>query len=128
MHADSPNFIRNKGRNRQLVMEIALDGPEIPTTNGVVNYAGTVPIANTTIKNSFSDITKRLAVNGVTPASSSSTSRRNSAGSSLKCDNITKYPDRRQIEDKLTQIREYLEVTSSLMTSIRNSDEQVSAC
>lgn len=60
-----------------------------------------------------------------TPITSCSNSRRNSVGSTLKCDNVTKYPDRKQIEDKLTQIREYLEVTSSLMTSIRNSEEQV---
>lgn len=72
-------------------------------------------------------ISEGFSVNGITPASSSSTSRRNSVSSTLKCDNVTKYPDRRQIEDKLHQIREYLEVTSSLMTNIRNSDEQVTS-
>ncbi|CAG9762562.1 unnamed protein product [Ceutorhynchus assimilis] len=98
------NFIHNKRRNqrnRYSTMDVALDRGEIP--NGIGNYS----------------------VNGITPASSSSTSRRNSVGSTLKCDNVTKYPDRKQIEDKLSQIREYLEVTSSLMTSIRNSDEQI---
>ncbi|XP_066253969.1 pericentriolar material 1 protein-like isoform X2 [Euwallacea similis] len=104
VHADSSNFIQNKSRNqrnRYSAMDVGVDSAEVPS--GLVNYSA----------------------NGVTPASSSSTSRRNSVGSSLKCDNITRYPDRKQIEDKLSQIREYLEVTSSLMTSIRNSDEQI---
>jgi hypothetical protein len=43
-----------------------------------------------------------------------------------KCDNITKYPDKRQIEDKLSQIREYLQITTSLMSSMKNTDDQVS--
>ncbi|XP_048520810.1 pericentriolar material 1 protein isoform X2 [Dendroctonus ponderosae] len=104
MNGDSANFIGNKGRiqrSHYSSMEVALDGSEV--SNGIANYP----------------------LNGITPASSSSTSRRNSIGSTLKCDNVTKYPDRRQIEDKLHQIREYLEVTSSLMTNIRNSDEQI---
>jgi hypothetical protein len=66
-------------------------------------------------------------VNGtVTPNTSSSTSRRNSSGTVPKCDNITKYPDKRQIEDKLSQIREYLQITTSLMSSMKNTDDQVS--
>ncbi|KAL1506727.1 hypothetical protein ABEB36_006034 [Hypothenemus hampei] len=100
MYDDPPNFIHNKGRNqrnRYLAMDVATENCEVH--NGLAN--------------------------GITPVSSSSTSRRNSVGSTLKCDNVTKYPDRKQIEDKLSQIREYLEVTSNLMTSIRNSDEQI---
>ncbi|XP_050297637.1 pericentriolar material 1 protein isoform X2 [Anthonomus grandis grandis] len=103
MHIDSANFIQNKRRNKYPGMEVATEGSD--TVNGVSYSANG-------------------SVNGITPASSSSASRRNSIGSTLKCDNMTKYPDRRVIEDKLSQIREYLEVTSSLMTSIRNSDEQ----
>ncbi|XP_076273236.1 combover isoform X2 [Rhynchophorus ferrugineus] len=102
-YGDSCNFIQNKRRNHRnkyISMDVALDGRDL--TNGVTNYSA----------------------NGTTPTTSSSTSRRNSVGSTLKCDNVTKYPDRKQIEDKLTQIREYLEVTSSLMTSIRSSEEQ----
>jgi hypothetical protein len=65
-------------------------------------------------------------VNGtVTPNTSSSTSRRNSSGTVPKCDNITKYPDKRQIEDKLSQIREYLQITTSLMSSMKNTDDQL---
>lgn len=56
---------------------------------------------------------------------SSSASRRNSSNSALKCDNMTKYPDKKQIEDKLHQIREYLKITNSLMTNMKNTDEQV---
>ncbi|KAJ8909739.1 hypothetical protein NQ315_013543 [Exocentrus adspersus] len=63
----------------------------------------------------------RYANGSVTP-NTSSTSRRDS--SSLKCDNVTKFPDKKQIEDKLHQIREYLKVTNSLMTSMKNTDDQ----
>ncbi|XP_030761339.1 pericentriolar material 1 protein isoform X2 [Sitophilus oryzae] len=103
-YVDSSNILQNKRRNQRnkyLSMDVALDGSELP--NGLAAYS----------------------VNGITPVTSSSNSRRDSVGSTLKCDNVTKYPDRKQIEDKLSQIREYLEVTSSLMTSIRNSDEQI---
>ncbi|XP_008191614.1 pericentriolar material 1 protein isoform X2 [Tribolium castaneum] len=63
------------------------------------------------------------ALNGsITPSSSSS--RRNSSGTVPKCDNITKYPDKRQIEDKLSQIQEYLQITTSLMSSMKNTDDQ----
>lgn len=58
-------------------------------------------------------------------ASSISASRRNSSNSALKCDNMTKYPDKRQIEDKLHQIREYLKITNSLMNNMKNGDDQV---
>ncbi|RZC42460.1 SCP-1 and/or EzrA domain containing protein [Asbolus verrucosus] len=65
-------------------------------------------------------------VNGsMTPTTSSSTSRRNSSGTVPKCDNITKYPDKKQIEDKLCQIREYLQITTSLMSSMKNTDDQL---
>lgn len=36
---------------------------------------------------------------------------------------MTKYPDKKQIEDKLHQIREYLKITNSLMTSMKNDDQ-----
>lgn len=39
---------------------------------------------------------------------------------------MTKYPDKKQIEDKLHQIREYLKITNSLMTNMKNTDDQVS--
>lgn len=56
---------------------------------------------------------------------SSPNSRRNSSSSTLKCDNIMKGPNKKQIEDKLNQIHEYLKVTNSLMESMKKTDEQV---
>lgn len=56
---------------------------------------------------------------------SGSSGRRDSSGTVPKCDNIGKYPDKKQIEDKLTQIREYIRVTSSLMATMKNTDDQV---
>lgn len=57
---------------------------------------------------------------------STTTSRKNSLSSTLKCDNITKHPNKKQIEDKLNQIHdEYLKVTNSLMESIKKVDNQV---
>lgn len=55
------------------------------------------------------------------PSTSGSTSRRQSSGSGAirKCDNITKYPDKKHIEDKLNQIREYLKITSVLMSRVK---------
>lgn len=53
-------------------------------------------------------------------------SRHNSSETVPKCDNIAKYPDKRQIEDKLNQIREYLHITSTLMSNMKNSEDQVS--
>lgn len=50
-------------------------------------------------------------------------SRRNSSETIPKCDNVTKYPDKKQIEDKLNQIREYLHITSTLMSNMKNSDQ-----
>ncbi|XP_063927568.1 pericentriolar material 1 protein isoform X3 [Zophobas morio] len=77
---------------------------------------------NTTVEEQRHNTT----VNGsITPNTSSSTSRRNSSGTVPKCDNITKYPDKKQIEDKLTQIREYLQITTSLMSSMKNTDDQL---
>lgn len=38
---------------------------------------------------------------------------------------MIKYPNKKQIEDKLRQIREYLKITNSLMTNMKNTDEQV---
>ncbi|CAH0561493.1 unnamed protein product [Brassicogethes aeneus] len=61
--------------------------------------------------------------NGQLTPNSSCDSRRNS--STLKCDNVTKYPDKKQIEDKLSQIREYLRITSSLMATMKNTEEQI---
>ncbi|CAG9856175.1 unnamed protein product [Phyllotreta striolata] len=56
---------------------------------------------------------------------STANSRKNSLSSSLKCDNITKKPNKRQIDDKLNQIREYLKITNSLMASIKKVHNQV---
>ncbi|GJQ75219.1 hypothetical protein Trydic_g9819 [Trypoxylus dichotomus] len=56
---------------------------------------------------------------------SGSISRRNSSETVPKCDNITKYPDKKQIEDKLNQIREYLHITSTLMSNMKNSEDQM---
>lgn len=58
-----------------------------------------------------------------TPSTSGSDSRRDSVGTIPKCDNVKKCPDKKQIENKLTQIREYLRVTSNLMSSIKNEDQ-----
>lgn len=68
-----------------------------------------------------------FSANGTTNSSltSSSNSRRNSCGTVPKCDNITKYPNKKQIEDKLNQIRDYLNITTSLMSGMKNSDDQV---
>lgn len=62
------------------------------------------------------------------PSTSGSTSRRQSSGSAAirKCDNITKYPDKKHIEDKLNQIREYLKITSVLMSRVK--EDSVSIC
>ncbi|XP_057659880.1 pericentriolar material 1 protein isoform X1 [Diorhabda carinulata] len=56
---------------------------------------------------------------------SSPNSRRNSSSSTLKCDNLRKYPNKKQIEDKLNQIHEYLKVTNSLMESMKKTDEEI---
>lgn len=72
------------------------------------------------------EVLKFVSENISSANTSSSTSRRNSSNSTLKCDNVTKYPDKKQIEDKLNQIREYLKITNSLMTNMKNTDEQVS--
>ncbi|XP_018572470.1 pericentriolar material 1 protein isoform X2 [Anoplophora glabripennis] len=106
--SDPSNLIRNSRgnqRNNYFNMDTTLEEPTLqPLQNGSINFNQT---ANGT----------------VTPNTSSSTSRRNS--SSLKCDNVTKYPDKKQIEDKLHQIREYLKITNSLMTSMKNEDQLV---
>lgn len=60
-----------------------------------------------------------------TSSTSGSNSRRDSVGTIPKCDNVKKCPDKKQIEDKLNQIREYLRVTTSLMSSIKNNEDQV---
>ncbi|XP_044747844.1 pericentriolar material 1 protein isoform X2 [Coccinella septempunctata] len=67
-----------------------------------------------------------IYANGTTNSSqtSSSNSRRNSCGTVPKCDNITKYPNKKQIEDKLNQIRDYLHITTSLMSGMKNSEDQ----
>ncbi|KAF5271184.1 hypothetical protein FQR65_LT05328 [Abscondita terminalis] len=66
-----------------------------------------------------------LSANGTlsTSSTSGSNSRRDSVGTIPKCDNVKKCPDKKQIEDKLNQIREYLRVTTSLMSSIKNDDQ-----
>lgn len=58
-------------------------------------------------------------------STSGSPSRRESVGTIPKCDNVKKCPDKKQIEEKLNQIRAYLQVTTSLMSSIKNTDDQV---
>ncbi|XP_017773228.1 PREDICTED: uncharacterized protein LOC108560270 isoform X4 [Nicrophorus vespilloides] len=60
-----------------------------------------------------------------TPNTSATNSRRNSCGAAPKCDNVAKYPDKKQIEAKLGQIQEYLRITSSLMSNMKNTDEQL---
>ncbi|KAK9875647.1 hypothetical protein WA026_009445 [Henosepilachna vigintioctopunctata] len=67
-----------------------------------------------------------IYTNGTTTSSltSSSNSRRNSCGTVPKCDNIAKYPNKKQIEEKLNQIQEYLQITSSLMSNMKNTDDQ----
>ncbi|XP_060531210.1 pericentriolar material 1 protein isoform X2 [Cylas formicarius] len=107
---DSTNFIRNPRRlqgNNHFMMDIVLDQPNVTSDvrNGIVGY----PNGNIT-----------------TPGTSSSTSRRNSTSSVLKCDNVTKYPDKKQIEDKLCQIREYLQIINSMMINAKNVEEQIS--
>ncbi|KAJ8928405.1 hypothetical protein NQ314_019040 [Rhamnusium bicolor] len=88
-------------------MDTTLEEPTLqPVQNGTINF-------------------NQNTSNTMTPYTSSSTSRRNSSGSTLKCDNVTKYPDKKQIEDKLHQIREYLKITNSLMTSMKNTDDQL---
>lgn len=70
-----------------------------------------------------------LLANGSVSSHSTSTSesRRNSVGTVCnKNDNVTKYPDKKQIEDKLNQIKEYIQATSSLISNMKNTDEQVS--
>nr|XP_022914497.1 uncharacterized protein LOC111424984 isoform X1 [Onthophagus taurus] len=57
------------------------------------------------------------------PIDSKGDSRRNSTETITKCDNITKYPDKKQIEDKLNQIRECLNITSSIVSNMKNSDD-----
>lgn len=70
-----------------------------------------------------------MLANGSVSSHSTSTSesRRNSVGTICnKNDNVTKYPDKKQIEDKLNQIKEYIQATSSLISNMKNTDEQVS--
>lgn len=59
-----------------------------------------------------------------TPSTSASASRRNSTSTAPKSDNVSKYPDKKHIEDRLLKIREYLNATSSLITNMKNTDEQ----
>ncbi|VEN36661.1 unnamed protein product [Callosobruchus maculatus] len=102
-HASDPSrFTRNPRRNQQnnyFTMNSTIEENGTPQQNGCTN----------------------MSVNG-SPSTSLTTSRRNSSGSTLKCDNVSKYPDKKQIEDKLHQIREYLK----LMTTMKNTDEQAS--
>ncbi|KAF5287897.1 hypothetical protein FQA39_LY04071 [Lamprigera yunnana] len=85
-----------------------------------------------TMESSFTDRRQNppsqlnLSTNGTlsTSSTSGSNSRRDSIGMIPKCDNVKKCPDKRQLEDKLNQIREYLRVTTSLMTSIKNDDQE----
>ncbi|XP_045478735.1 pericentriolar material 1 protein isoform X2 [Harmonia axyridis] len=92
------NFPRNKQHTTYELMDSMMEEPH---PNGIY--------ANGTINSS---------------QSSSSNSRRNSCGTVPKCDNITKYPNKKQIEDKLNQIRDYLHITTSLMSGMKNSDDQ----
>lgn len=63
--------------------------------------------------------------NGTLTSNESNTiSRRNSSGLS-KCDNVAKYPDKKQIESKLSQIQEYLQVATSMKANMKKTDEQV---
>nr|CAI5818276.1 unnamed protein product [Callosobruchus analis] len=102
-HASDPSgFTRNPRRNQRnnyFTMNSTIEENGMPQQNGCTN----------------------MSVNG-SPSTSLTTSRRNSSGSTLKCDNVSKYPDKKQIEDKLHQIREYLK----LMTTMKNTDEQAS--
>lgn len=67
-----------------------------------------------------------ILANGTSTSQDSGLScRRDSSGTVPKCDNVTKYPDKKQIEDKLAQIHEYIRVTSSLMATTKHADEQV---
>ncbi|XP_019870036.2 pericentriolar material 1 protein isoform X3 [Aethina tumida] len=101
-HSDYTNFIRNPRRD--------------PRNNYYM--------MDTSVEEHNQNFNSLINTNGhLTPNSSSSTSRRNS--STLKCDNVTKYPDKKQIEDKLSQIREYLRITSSLMATMKNTDDQL---
>nr|CAI5818275.1 unnamed protein product [Callosobruchus analis] len=101
-HASDPSgFTRNPRRNQRnnyFTMNSTIEENGMPQQNGCTN----------------------MSVNG-SPSTSLTTSRRNSSGSTLKCDNVSKYPDKKQIEDKLHQIREYLK----LMTTMKNTDEQL---
>nr|CAH7738175.1 unnamed protein product [Callosobruchus chinensis] len=100
--ADPSRFTRNPRRiqpNNYFTMNSTIEENGVPQQNGCTNSS----------------------VNG-SPSTSLTTSRRNSSGSTLKCDNVSKYPDKKQIEDKLHQIREYLK----LMTTMKNTDEQPS--
>nr|CAH7738171.1 unnamed protein product [Callosobruchus chinensis] len=99
--ADPSRFTRNPRRiqpNNYFTMNSTIEENGVPQQNGCTNSS----------------------VNG-SPSTSLTTSRRNSSGSTLKCDNVSKYPDKKQIEDKLHQIREYLK----LMTTMKNTDEQL---
>lgn len=49
-------------------------------------------------------------------------SRQQSNGTIRKCDNVTKYPDKQQIAAKLDQIREYVKVTNSLMSNLKEGE------
>lgn len=76
-------------------------------------------------KNTWQHVDMFVPANGISSSQDSGLScRRDSSGTVPKCDNVTKYPDKKQIEDKLTQIREYIRVTSSLMATTKH-DEQV---
>ncbi|XP_025830058.1 pericentriolar material 1 protein isoform X2 [Agrilus planipennis] len=57
------------------------------------------------------------------PNISEPNSRRDSVATIPKCQNVSKFPEKQKIEDKLNQIREYLRVTTSLMSTLKNSED-----
>ncbi|KAK5643921.1 hypothetical protein RI129_007766 [Pyrocoelia pectoralis] len=106
---DYSNHSRNSDRNLSHLLPYMMDSIFVDHRQ---NPPAQIPLSGTTANGTLS-----------TSSTSGSNSRRDSVGTIPKCDNVKKCPDKKQIEDKLNQIREYLQVTTSLMSSIKNEDQ-----
>ncbi|XP_031338987.1 pericentriolar material 1 protein isoform X4 [Photinus pyralis] len=106
---DYSNYSRNSDRNFSHLLPYMMDASFVDRSQNPTSQINlSAPTANGTLS---------------TSSTSGSNSRRESVGTIPKCDNVKKCPDKKQIEDKLNQIREYLQVTTSLMSSIKNEDQ-----
>ncbi|KAK4886975.1 hypothetical protein RN001_003246 [Aquatica leii] len=131
-HRNNRAFVNHDNFQRSLSNNLGLDWQRQDCSNYSRNTERNLYHLPYTMDSTFTDQRQNpssqlnLSVNGTlsTSSTSGSNSRRDSVGTIPKCDNVKKCPDKKQIEDKLNQIREYLRVTTSLMSSIKNDDQE----